>query len=315
MLKLMLLYFAVLGFGNCQNAPADAPPTAAVTTVIDTMNYFFPYELDDPDQTLTLDNDLEEVSGLGMMPGDQQFVAVEDENGTIYTVDVVTGELLRKVDFHKAGDYEGVEWVNGNVWVVKSTGTLYQVQNFGTEAQQMVKHPNFLSRAYDVEGLGYDAARHRLLLSCKGVGGDGVENIYRKSIYQFDLGTNTLDTVPAYSIELEAVQDYLNERPAIRKLTKLTEFFSPGCSEFGFCPSGLAVHPITDELYILSSSGKLLIVVSKEGAIRHIEKLDKDIHRQPEGICFSREGTLYISNEGKGSVEPLIHRFNFQERF
>jgi uncharacterized protein YjiK len=34
-------------------------------------------------------------------------------------------------------------------------------------------------------------------------------------------------------------------------------------------------------------------------------KMDKSVHRQPEGICFDIDGTLYISNEGKGEVAQL----------
>ena len=58
--------------------------------------------------------------------------------------------------------------------------------------------------------------------------------------------------------------------------------------------------PKTEDVYILSSSKKMLLIINQAGEIQHMVKLSKKIHRQPEGITFAEDGTLYISNEGKG---------------
>ena len=44
----------------------------------------------------------------------------------------------------------------------------------------------------------------------------------------------------------------------------------------------------------------MLLIINQAGEIQHMVKLSKKIHRQPEGITFAKDGTLYISNEGKG---------------
>ena len=51
---------------------------------------------------------------------------------------------------------------------------------------------------------------------------------------------------------------------------------------------------------MISSVGKLLTIMDREGLILGVQALDPNLFRQPEGICFSPEGDLYISNEGKG---------------
>ena len=51
---------------------------------------------------------------------------------------------------------------------------------------------------------------------------------------------------------------------------------------------------------MISSVGKLLVVLDRDGYILGVHALDPNLFRQPEGICFSPEGDLYISNEGRG---------------
>jgi secreted PhoX family phosphatase len=51
--------------------------------------------------------------------------------------------------------------------------------------------------------------------------------------------------------------------------------------------------------------GKTLFVLSKEGKLKHIEKLEKEILPQPEGITFDADGTLYIASEGRDGAARL----------
>ena len=68
--------------------------------------------------------------------------------------------------------------------------------------------------------------------------------------------------------------------------------------------------PKTDDIYILSHKGDLMVVVDAKAEIKKIYLLDRDDHKQPEGICFDAQNRLYIANEGKGS-KPVIHRYQF----
>ena len=49
------------------------------------------------------------------------------------------------------------------------------------------------------------------------------------------------------------------------------------------------------------------MVLDLNGNIQHIEPLDSDIFKQPEGIAFSGDGKkLYISNEGRGGTANIL---------
>lgn len=270
-----------------------------------TVHFVWAYDLDDPVSVFEMKNELKEISGLSIVPGQDLLAAVQDEEGDIYLLDKNTGELVGQHDFWKDGDFEGVEVVDDCFFAVKSSGTLYEIQHLGTDNQHTEKYNDFLNDDYDVEGLAYDPSHQRLLLACKAKAGDGPQFDFKKAIYAFDLSTKKLIEKPALLISIEDIQDYLDTSPAVRKMEKLLEFFSPNQSKFIFSPSGMAMHPLSGDLYILSTAGNTLVVVNMDGKILHIEKLKKKVHPQAEGICFDRDGTLYIANEADGGVARI----------
>lgn len=262
-------------------------------------SFKFKYDLERPHKTFELPTILKEISGLGMTASGKHLVAIQDENGKLFYISKKKGEVTEKIDFYKDGDYEGVEVVGEDIYVVKSTGTIYQVINpMNPDRMDIEKYNDILEKENDVEGLGYDKKNNRLLVACKAKAGKGDDFKLKKGIYTFDLATKKMTTSPVFVISLEDVQNYLDTKPILRELERIEEFFQPNES-FTFSPSAIAIHPKTGNLYITSSVGKLLLILSEEGKILHIEKMHKSIHRQPEGLCFDEEGNLYIANEGK----------------
>lgn len=309
----------------CSSLFGSTTPEGLSTTIfpldqIDTLevevveaSYTFKYKLNEPEEVFNLDEKLLEISGLSISDSGKHLFAVQDENGLIFKLSKKGGEVLSEIKFHKDGDYEGIEVVGDDIYVVKSTGTVYHVTNLGKPEQQMKKFNSFLGRENDVEGLAFDRKNNRLLLACKGIPatGESFEVIrYKKVIYAFDIPTRTLLPEPVYTLQLDDICKYLRENPTLKKYAKLVSFFSAEKENLTFNPSAIAVHPLTGNIYVISSSGKILIVMDEKGKVVHIEKLDKAIHAQPEGMVFDQDGTLFISNEGK-KTKPKIYRFAY----
>jgi len=133
-----------------------------------------------PARTFELPEALKEISGLSLTPDESKLVAVQDEDGEIYVINKTTGEIERDYNFYKEGDYEGVEMVGNSAFVTKSNGKIYEVHDFGGDHQQTIKFTTPLNKAYDVEGLGYDAKNERLLMCCKAVGESSDKSTNRK---------------------------------------------------------------------------------------------------------------------------------------
>ncbi|MEM9918125.1 MAG: SdiA-regulated domain-containing protein [Bacteroidota bacterium] len=274
--------------------------------------YQFPYNLKEPNKTVSLADHLIEISGLSLYKEPARLCAVQDENGIIFLVNKEDGTIDSKINFWKTGDYEGVEMVGEDAFVVKSSGTIYAVRKVGTPQQKVEKYNTFLGKENDVEGLCYDAEKNRLLLACKGrpATGKSLESFrFRKCIYGFSLDSLVLDSLPAYEIDLKQIQHYLTTHPMARELNKLIEFFTPEKENLTFNPSAIAIHPKSGNLYLTSSVGKVMIVLNPEGRILYMEKMKKKLYPQPEGLTFDPDGTLYISNEGK-TGKAKIHRID-----
>ena len=77
-----------------------------------------------------------------------------------------------------------------------------------------------------------------------------------------------------------------------------------------FAPSGIAVHPISGEIFVISSQGKKLLILSPEGEKNTLIELDPETFVQPEGICFTPNGDLYISSEGT-DANGYILKFSY----
>ncbi len=267
----------------------------------------FPYQVNTPDKTFTMPKELEEISGLSVSKDGKSLVAIQDENGIIFLVDKNTGKIVKETKFWEDGDYEGVEVVGEDIYVVKSSGTIYRMAKNGEDVE---KFNFFLDAENDVEGLAYDAKNNRLLLACKAKAGK--DSKMKKGIYAFDLNKKTLVNEPVYVISQEDVQQYLSKTPVFEEKEKLLEMFGAATNEFSFAPSSIAVHPRTGHIYLLSSVGKVLFVMDSAGKILHIEKLKKKVHAQPEGICFDADGTMYISNEAKDGELGKIYVFKMK---
>lgn len=270
----------------------------------------FPYHLDQPDVTFELPDEVKEISGLSLTADGNMLAAVNDEAGIVFLLDKKTGEIRSRVAFRESGDFEGVEIVGNDAWVVKSSGTLYQIKNFAEQNPVVEKYKSFLTSENDVEGIAFDAKNNRLLLGCKGKGVDG--DSPNRAIYAFDLANKTVGELPVFMITLPSLREFLEssgEESADKKMEKL---LSSDDNNLNFGPSGIAIHPLSGDVFITSAKGNMLLVLDQTGKILHFEKLKKSIHSQPEGICFDADGTLFIANEGAGGTAK-IHCFDYKK--
>jgi uncharacterized protein YjiK len=268
----------------------------------------FPYRLNEPDRSIVLPELLQEISGLSMGYSDKFLLAVQDESGILFVIDQETGSIKRKIPFGKLGDYEGVEIVGKDVFVLKNSGTLVCIRNVDEKEQTIETFNTPLKKDNDVEGLGYDAAHKRLLLACKGNAGITKILPNRKAIYGFDLNKKTLDTIPLITIGQLEVQKYLALHAKESRVEKLVEFFADR-NKFEFSPSSIAVHPLDGNLYLLSAVGNIFMVINFKGEVVYMEHLKGKLHKQPEGLCFDSKGGLFLSNEAGDDLPGMIYYY------
>ncbi len=258
-----------------------------------------PYDLQNPSVVINLvSEDLKEISGLSPTDEPGIFCAIADEKGEIFFIDGNGGgTIVQRVLFRDKGDFEAVEKVGKCLYAAKSNGDVFEIGCWEKNNPKATVYETPLTKEDDVEGLCYDSLRNALLIACKGV----PDSAYARKVYAFDLKSKQLIETPVFTIdplEVNLLVAYSDEDKA--------HFFSP---------SGIAVHPLNGDVYIVSSALKRLVVLDyKTGKIRFAIRLNKKLLPQPEGIAFDRAGNLYLSSEGKKG-EGLLYRFDFLKQY
>lgn len=274
----------------------------------------FTYDIEHPNAVFEMPNDLMEISGLTIDPTGKYLYCVQDEEGNIYKIDSETGEVVKDIPFGKDGDYEGIEKVGDRFFVIKSSGTVYEIDIEEGKETEVAKYNEGLSSSNDVEGLAFDAVNNRLLLACKE--SVGIDTVYekQKAIYAFDLAAMKLDSTPVTLLRGADFYAYLKASPHVSKIEKLMKACSPEKASFMFSPSAIAVHPITGNWYVTSARKKILAVTSPRGQLLGLIKMDKKLLPQPEGIAFDQKGNMYISSEGKDGKSATIVKFLYNSK-
>jgi uncharacterized protein YjiK len=274
----------------------------------------FPYDLNNPDEKYLLPDYLKEISGVSFY-GEKKILCVQDEKAIIYVLDTDSQEEMKKYDFGKNGDFEDIAVVGQTAYVLRSDGRIFGIENFDKEEIKIREHNTPLSAKNDTEGLTYDEYTKSLFIACKGSPSVDKDIQYKgyKAIYKFDLGEMKLDKKPAYLIDLKRSDSYRDADMQTEDSLKNSKKHRLTGHATSFQPSGLAINPVNSQIYIISSAGKILVILDRQGKVLDLHKLDTEMFQQPEGICFSPSGDLFISNEGRGG-KGYILKFKLHNR-
>ena len=308
LLKSFLLPLLVfLSLTNCNNQQPKATDSPPETRAIPFLGEALDYSINQPSSEANLIRDLREISGLTYNPRLDQLMCINDEKAFIYFLDTDEFKMVKRIDFGKSRDYEGIAYKDGEVYIVESNGDFFVV-NEETE-KRTDKFNTKLSRKNDIEGLTYQASKSQFLVAAKGEGKIDGKSGKVKSIFILDPAEQKIEENPFVSIDLEEEAKKLEE--ALGKNEKVLSNYQ--LSRIGkFSPSGIAIHPVTKDIFILSSRGKLLVVLDQASKIKGIHFLDEQLHKQPEGICFSPTATLFVSNEGRAG-KAKIYKYDMIE--
>jgi uncharacterized protein YjiK len=188
---------------------------------------------------------------------------------------------------------------------MRSNGDIFEIDHPESDTENSVVHHTFLSKANNCEGLCYDEANRRLLVACKGKPEKHTAEKGMKAVYGFYLDSMQLAKTPVYIINPDSVKALVLRNYAGR--SRFEKFFTPDeDGPFYFEPSEIAIEPGTGDVYILSSVNKTLLVLSNSGEYKCAVHLNPSLYKQPEGITFSNDGELLISDEGKDKKANLI---------
>ncbi|WP_203296262.1 SdiA-regulated domain-containing protein [Luteirhabdus pelagi] len=234
---------------------------------------------------------LDEISGIAWL-SEGTIASIQDEDGIIFIYDLNKKKIIEEIEFAGPGDYEGIAIHNQDAYVLRSDGTIYIISNFRNENKKVETFTTKFTAKNNMETLTLDAKKDKLIIAPK----DRDSSDDFKGLYEIELISHRMNAEPSVRImmEDEAFKDY--------KKKKIYKTFNP---------SDAAVHPNTGEYYVLEGKNPKLVILDSDGTIKKVHKLDEDTFAQPEGITFSSDATLYISNEvGDNDANIMQVTFN-----
>ena len=237
-----------------------------------------------------LPEELNEISGIAWL-SENEIAAVQDEEGVIFIYDLTQKKIINKIDFAGAGDYEGIALRDKDAYVLRSDGLIYEVLNFREATPTINTFQTDFSEDNNIETLAFDKKNNSLIVVPK----DRDKVDAYKGLYSISLDSKVMQPEPDITIKMND--------GAFKDLQKKKAYKT-------FNPSDLAIHPKTGEYFVLEGKNPSLLILDKAGTIKKLYELDEAKFAQPEGITFSPDGILYISNEA-GDAEANILRVRF----
>lgn len=281
---------------SCENTVKEKKSDSGKKEITDSTSKktSYNYNLKKPTLSWELPSQLVEVSGNAWVDKDHLLV-IEDLTPNLYYIkfDLKTATLEKTIPFVETDkdkvDIEDVTIVDNIVYALWSHGALFKITDWQNNPQ-IEKIKTGLSKDNNTEGLCFDPVTKQLLIACKDSSGTGEDSA--KAVYSFNMENNKL-----------------NEKPFMVIHPK--DFISATGSSLSFNPSSIAVHPVTHDIYMLTTrDSKGMAVFSHEGVLKSYQPIDKELMEQPEGICFNPDGKLIISSQGKKGNAGNVFEFD-----
>ena len=293
------LALAVIGFlvfTACNNQSKDQEEGKIKPVSLQSIDY----DLAHPLKRWSLPDSLAEISGIVWLQ-DDKFLAIEDIHPILYELklDDTNGIINNKIEFRRAEDdkmdFEDLAVVNDTVYALWSHGAIFKIieQKKGVTAERT---KTWLKKDNNTEGLAYDPTSGNLLIACKEESGLKDVKKSTRAIFEFDRKADSLKPDPFMLINKNDFEKVAGEK-------------------VDFYPSAIGVHPITHDVYVISTKDtKAIAQFSYEGKLKAFDCIDKEVIPQPEGMCFDPQGNLYISTESRHHKPPYIYKFGLKSK-
>lgn len=265
LLTILFVFLKLHDYKGCgpDKKPSESPPL---------------YDLNAP-FTMKMPEGLNEISGISYYAKDSSLFAEIDEDGILFKIFLNGSQKIQQWRYDKKHDFEDIVQHDSTFYVLISNGDIETLKFQGDSLQHTKsKFPDADKKTNEFETLYYDDSLGLVML-CK-----NCEDDKKKVVTAFSTKPDSSIYDPLFQIDVKPIAEKTKD------------------DKLHFKPSAAAINPVTNELYILASVNKLLVIADRSGHVKNVYTLDPTTFNQPEGITFTPWGDLIISNE-KGETD------------
>jgi len=226
---------------------------------------------------------LDEVSGLAFAP-DNTLLAHGDERAVLWHFDLAGRRVSERFALGNGrtvlrDDFEDLAVAGDRLFLTTGTGMIYEgrVAPAG-QTSRAVRRTRGLGQGCEVEGMTYDPETRSLLLLCK----HARTRRWKNQVIILAVSVDTWRFEPR-------PRALVSERD-IERATGTRRFHG----------SGMARHPRTGTLLLVAGPERTYLELAPTGAVLGGGRLNRDRHRQPEGIAVAPDLTVFVADEAAG---------------
>jgi len=286
-IKALLFFFILISLHGCGQKSTKKQETQKIEPPMVMENSPFAYDLSHP-EVYNLSADLNEISGIVYYPKDGTIFAIQDEGAYLYKINLKNTKEIDQWEFAGKSDYEDVTLWNDKLFILQSNGDIYSLNVPSGKSIKTDQYKFDPNNKHEFESLYFDDKLGKIVMICKEWKGEVKSS---PPVWGFDPQTKSF--VPdLFTINGKMLEEKTGEK-------------------IHFKPSAAAIHPVTNELYIVSAVNNLLVIADRKGNVIATHSLDPSMFKQPEGITFLPSGDMLISNESaqKGSANILLFHY------
>jgi hypothetical protein len=140
-----------------------------------------------------------------------------------------------------------------------------------------------------------------------------IENeVQNHLIYTFNLNQRKLSERPLFEIKPEDIELFAISNNITLPSNRLDEN-GDTVDVFSFKPDVIAVHPKTNEIYVLSTIDRSLAVYNQFGQVVNFTTLNEELFSQPKAMTFFPNGDLLLTNSDLKN--PSVVRVKWNKLF
>lgn len=223
---------------------------------------------------INLPPELDEISGIAYYAKDTSVFAIVDEEALLYKISLNNPDHIQQWAYGKPNDYEDILLKDSTFYVLVSNGNIRMVQFNGNNitTRKFSFIPGSKKKENEFESMYLDSGN--IIILCKDCDGDKKRKTSR---FSFDMATGQYHQIDSIN-NLKIAGLIGEEKVALRA-------------------SGAAINPVNNELYVISAINNAIYIFDAQGNPKELYELNPKLYKQPEGITFTPEGDLIISNE------------------
>lgn len=218
------------------------------------------------------------------------LIGIEPINGTVLMLDLQNNSIASQLSLGSEFQFVDISRMDSTLILLDSKSKVhfllppYDSTSFVSMNETK---ENFIS-----SGICFHESTKRLFLLSEVQ--EKEEGQFSSFLYSFNLNKRQLREEPLFEINSLAIETFAlnNNLPLPRNKVSFAGDTTEGLS---FNPSALAIHPKTNEIYVLSSEDRSLVVYNQFGEVVNFTMLDPKVFSKPTGMTFQDNGDLLIT--------------------